>query len=87
MVGLVIPSGYSFNLDGTSIYLTIAAIFVAQATNTRLTLTDELTILAVLMLTSKGAATVTRRRLYHTGGHAFITGHHSCGRHHTAFGH
>ncbi len=59
VVGLVIPAGYSFNLDGTSIYLTMAAIFVAQATNTPLTLTQELTLLAVLMLTSKGAATVT----------------------------
>jgi aerobic C4-dicarboxylate transport protein len=59
VVGLVIPSGYSFNLDGTSIYLTIAAIFIAQATNTQLTLGQELTILLVLMLTSKGAATVT----------------------------
>lgn len=59
VVGLVIPSGYSFNLDGTSIYLTIAAIFIAQATNTELTLGQELTILLVLMLTSKGAATVT----------------------------
>lgn len=59
VVGLVIPSGYSFNLDGTSIYLTIAALFVAQATNTTLTITQELTILVVLMLTSKGAATVT----------------------------
>jgi aerobic C4-dicarboxylate transport protein len=59
VVGLVIPSGYSFNLDGTAIYLTIAAIFVAQATNTSLSLTQEVTILLVLMLTSKGAATVT----------------------------
>ncbi|MGH9889513.1 MAG: dicarboxylate/amino acid:cation symporter, partial [bacterium] len=59
VVGLVVPAGYSFNLDGTSIYLTIAAIFVAQATNTPLSLGNELTILAVLMLTSKGAATVT----------------------------
>ena len=59
VVGLVIPSGYSFNLDGTSIYLTIAAIFIAQATNTQLTLPQELEILLVLMLTSKGAATVT----------------------------
>ncbi|HWI40751.1 MAG TPA: cation:dicarboxylase symporter family transporter, partial [Verrucomicrobiae bacterium] len=59
VVGLVIPTGYSFNLDGTSIYLTMAAIFVAQATNTPLTLTQELTILAVLLLTSKGAAGVT----------------------------
>jgi aerobic C4-dicarboxylate transport protein len=59
VVGLTIPSGYSFNLDGTSIYLTIAALFVAQATNTHLTFVDEMAILAVLMLTSKGAATVT----------------------------
>ncbi len=59
VVGLVVPSGYSFNLDGTSIYLTIAAIFIAQATGTELSLADELTILLVLMLTSKGAATVT----------------------------
>jgi aerobic C4-dicarboxylate transport protein len=59
VVGLVIPSGYSFNLDGTAIYLTIAAIFIAQATNTNLTLWDELKILLILMLTSKGAAGVT----------------------------
>jgi aerobic C4-dicarboxylate transport protein len=59
VVGLVIPTGYSFNLDGTSIYLTMAAIFIAQATNVPLTLVDQLTILAVLMLTSKGAAAVT----------------------------
>ncbi len=59
VVGLVIPSGYSFNLDGTAIYLTIAAIFVAQATNTSLTLYQELEILLILMLTSKGAAAVT----------------------------
>ena len=59
VVGLVIPTGYSFNLDGTSIYLTMAAIFVAQATNTELTMTQELTILGVLLLTSKGAAGVT----------------------------
>jgi aerobic C4-dicarboxylate transport protein len=54
-VGLVIPTGYSFNLDGTSIYLTMAAVFVAQATNTPMTLTQQLTLLAVLLLTSKGA--------------------------------
>ncbi|QJW47418.1 dicarboxylate/amino acid:cation symporter [bacterium BFN5] len=59
VVGLVIPTGYSFNLDGTSIYLTMAAIFVAQATNTDLTLTQQLTILTVLLLTSKGASGVT----------------------------
>jgi len=58
-VGLVIPTGYSFNLDGTSIYLTMAAVFVAQATNTPMTLTQQLTLLAVLLLTSKGAAGVT----------------------------
>jgi aerobic C4-dicarboxylate transport protein len=59
VVGLVIPAGYSFNLDGTSIYLTMAAVFVAQATNTPLDLTHQLTLLAVLLLTSKGAAGVT----------------------------
>ena len=59
VVGLVIPTGYSFNLDGTSIYLTMAAVFIAQATNTPMTLTQQLTLLAVLMLTSKGAAGVT----------------------------
>jgi len=59
VVGLVIPMGYSFNLDGTSIYLTLATLFVAQATNTPVTLLQELEILAVLLLTSKGAAAVT----------------------------
>jgi aerobic C4-dicarboxylate transport protein len=58
-VGLVIPTGYSFNLDGTSIYLTMAAVFIAQATNTPMTLTQEVTLLAVLLLTSKGAAGIT----------------------------
>jgi aerobic C4-dicarboxylate transport protein len=59
IVGLVIPSGYSFNLDGTNIYLTMAAIFVAQALDVELTLTQEITLLAVAMLTSKGASGVT----------------------------
>ena len=59
VVGLVIPTGYSFNLDGTSIYMTMAAIFVAQATNTPLSLAQQLEILGVLLLTSKGAAGVT----------------------------
>jgi aerobic C4-dicarboxylate transport protein len=59
VVGLVVPSGYSFNLDGTNIYLTMAAIFIAQALNVDLTLTQELTLLAVAMLTSKGASGVT----------------------------
>jgi aerobic C4-dicarboxylate transport protein len=59
VVGLVIPTGYSFNLDGTSIYLTMAAVFIAQATNTPMTVLDQLTLLGVLLLTSKGAAGVT----------------------------
>jgi aerobic C4-dicarboxylate transport protein len=59
VVGLVVPSGYSFNLDGTAIYLTIAALFVAQATNTHLSGREEFILLVVLMLTSKGAAAVT----------------------------
>ncbi len=58
-VGLVIPTGYSFNLDGTSIYLTMAAVFVAQATNIPMNFVQQLTLLAVLLLTSKGAAGVT----------------------------
>jgi aerobic C4-dicarboxylate transport protein len=59
VVGLVIPTGYSFNLDGTCIYLTMAAIFLAQATNTELTLWHQIGIIAMLLLTSKGAAGVT----------------------------
>ena len=59
VVGLVIPTGYSFNLDGTSIYLTMAAVFISQATDTPMTLTQQLTLLAVLLLTSKGAAGIT----------------------------
>lgn len=59
VVGLVVPSGYSFNLDGTNIYLTMAALFIAQALDIPLTLTEELTLLAVAMLTSKGASGVT----------------------------
>jgi aerobic C4-dicarboxylate transport protein len=59
VVGLVIPAGYSFNLDGTSIYLTMTTLFIAQATNTPLSLLQQLTLLAVLLLTSKGAAGVT----------------------------
>jgi aerobic C4-dicarboxylate transport protein len=58
-VGLVVPTGYSFNLDGTAIYLTMAAVFIAQATNTELDITHQLTLLVVLLLTSKGAAGVT----------------------------
>ncbi len=58
-VGLVIPTGYSFNLDGTAIYLTMAAVFIAQALDMQMTLTQQLTLLAVLLITSKGAAGVT----------------------------
>jgi aerobic C4-dicarboxylate transport protein len=59
VVGLVIPTGYSFNLDGTSIYLTMAAVFIAQATDTPMDLTHQITLLLVLLLSSKGAAGVT----------------------------
>ncbi len=59
VVGLVIPTGYSFNLDGTNIYMTLATLFLAQATNTHITLTQELALLGVAMLTSKGASGVT----------------------------
>jgi len=59
VVGIVVPAGYSFNLDGTCIYLTAAAIFIAQATDTPLTLAQQLSVLGVLLLTSKGAAAVT----------------------------
>ncbi|HIY76071.1 MAG TPA: C4-dicarboxylate transporter DctA [Candidatus Sphingobacterium stercorigallinarum] len=59
IVGLVIPTGYSFNLDGTCIYLTMAAVFISQALNMHLSLEQELTLLLVLLLTSKGAAGVT----------------------------
>ena len=59
VVGLVIPTGYSFNLDGTNIYMTLATLFLAQATNTPLTLGQELSILLIAMITSKGASGVT----------------------------
>jgi len=59
VVGLVVPTGYSFNLDGTSIYMTMAAMFVAQASGVHLTLGQEVSLLGILLLTSKGAAAVT----------------------------
>ncbi len=59
VVGLVIPTGYSFNLDGTAIYLTMAAVFIAQATDTTMDITHQITLLLVLLLSSKGAAGVT----------------------------
>ena len=58
-MGLVIPTGYSFNLDGTAIYLTMAAVFIAQACDVNMTIMQQVTLLAVLLLTSKGAAGVT----------------------------
>jgi hypothetical protein len=59
VVGLVIPTGYSFNLDGTSIYMTMAALFVAQASGVHLSFGQQLSVLGILLLTSKGAAAVT----------------------------
>lgn len=59
VVGLVIPTGYSFNLDGTNIYMTLAALFIAQATGIELSLTDQIVLLLVAMLSSKGAAGIT----------------------------
>jgi aerobic C4-dicarboxylate transport protein len=59
VVGLVVPSGYSFNLDGTCIYLTMAAVFIAQALDVQLSIGDQVLLLGVLLLTSKGAAGVT----------------------------
>ncbi|TIU33141.1 MAG: cation:dicarboxylase symporter family transporter, partial [Mesorhizobium sp.] len=59
VVSLVIPTGYSFNLDGTNIYMTIAALFIAQATNTDLSIADQILLLLIAMLSSKGAAGVT----------------------------
>jgi aerobic C4-dicarboxylate transport protein len=65
LVGLVLPAGYTFNLDGSSVYLTMGALFIAQATNTHLTFGQQFAVLIVCLLTSKGAATVV--------GSAFIT--------------
>ena len=59
VVGVVVPAGYSFNLDGTCIYLTCAALFLAQATDTPMSLMDQIGLLAVMLLTSKGAAGIT----------------------------
>jgi aerobic C4-dicarboxylate transport protein len=59
VVGLIVPTGYSFNLDGTSVYLTMAAVFLAQATNTPMDISHQITLLLVLLLASKGAAGVT----------------------------
>jgi len=75
VVGLVIPTGYSFNLDGTSIYLTMAAVFIAQATNTPMTLLQQVTLLTVLLLTSKGAAGVTGSGFIVLAGSLSAVGH------------
>jgi aerobic C4-dicarboxylate transport protein len=74
IVGLVVPAGYSFNLDGTAIYLSIAAVFIAQATNTPLTLTQQLTLFAILLLTSKGSAGVAGAALVVLAGTLAATG-------------
>ncbi len=66
----MIPTGYSFNLDGTAIYLTMAAVFIAQATNTPLDLGQQLTLLAVLLLTLEGRGGRHRQRLHRAGGDA-----------------
>ena len=81
VVGLVIPTGYSFNLDGTCIYLTMAAIFLAQATNTDLTIWQELGIIAILLLTSKGAAGVTGLRVHRARRDARLGRHHPGRKH------
>jgi aerobic C4-dicarboxylate transport protein len=65
VVGLVIPTGYSFNLDGTNIYMTLATLFLAQATNTPLTIPQELGILVIAMITLQGCIGRDRRRLRH----------------------
>ncbi len=74
VVGLVIPAGYSFNLDGSAIYLTIATVFIAQATNTPFDLTRQLALLAVLLLTSKGSAGVAGAALIVLAGTISATG-------------
>jgi aerobic C4-dicarboxylate transport protein len=74
VVGLVIPAGYSFNLDGTAIYLSIASVFIAQATNTPLGLIDQLALLAILLITSKGAAGVAGAALIVLAGTVSATG-------------
>ncbi len=68
LVGLIVPTGFTFNTDGTSLYMTMAALFVAQATNTHLTLVQELTILSVAVLTSKGASGVQGASFIHRAG-------------------
>ena len=70
VVGLVVPTGYSFNLDGTSIYLTMAAVFIAQATNTPMTLTQQLTLLGGAAADVEGRGRRDRQRLHRAGGDA-----------------
>ena len=70
VVGLVVPTGYSFNLDGTNIYMTLAALFIAQACDIHLALGEQFLLLGVAMLSSKGAAGVTGAGLHHAGGDA-----------------
>jgi len=75
IVGVVVPAGYSFNLDGTAVYLAIATVFIAQATNTPLGLSRQLTLLALLLITSKGAAGVAGAALIALTGTLSATGH------------
>ena len=74
IVGLVVPAGYSFNLDGTAIYLSIAAVFIAQATNTPLSLSQQLVLFGILLLTSKGSAGVAGAALIVLAGTLAATG-------------
>ena len=80
VVGLVVPTGYSFNLDGTSIYMTMAALFVAQASGVHLSFSQQLSLLGILLLTSKGAAAVTGSRVHHPGRHAVRVSQHPARR-------
>jgi aerobic C4-dicarboxylate transport protein len=75
VVGLVVPMGYSFNLDGTSIYLTLATVFLSQAMNVPVSLGQEVALLAVLLLTSKGAAAVTGGGFITLAATLPVTGH------------
>ena len=85
-VGLVIPTGYSFNMDVTNIYLCMGAVFLAQATNTPMTWGQQLTLLCVAMLTSKGASGVTGSGFAHPGRHLAGGAGHPSGVHRPADG-
>ena len=86
-VGLVVPTGYSFNLDGAAIYLSLAALYIAQATNTHLTIGQQIGLLAVMLLTSKGAAGVAGGGFIALTATLSTLGHHPGGRHHADLRH